>query len=116
MGALLEDGKADLRTAAVRREWSTHAGPPKDAKPFVFGNILFANKVLTDDTFNPQWNNPRFLNDLGLTQYPPYAEASGYALSASLAHFLAHAARSSGLSWKSGWAVEDTTFGVVLAG
>jgi hypothetical protein len=112
----LQGGRAGLDAAAVGREWSTYTGPPREPRPFIFGNILFANRVQSGDTVNPQWNDPNFIDDVGLSVYPPYAEASGYALSASLAKFLATAASSNSLSWKVGWAVEDSTFGMVLAG
>ena len=50
-------------------------------RPFILGTILHGNKVLINDSYNPQWNNLEYSQDLGLSVYPPYPEASGYAMS-----------------------------------
>merc|ERR1711924_480168 len=81
------------------------------------GTILYGNRVLMDDTYNPQWNNANYRQDLGLEIYPPYPEASGYAMSAAVAAFLAGvgAGDLAALSWKA-WSIEDAAMGTVLAG
>eukprot|EP00913_Durusdinium_trenchii_P000149 g134.t1 len=85
--------------------------------PFILGTILRGNEVLVNDSYNPQWNNIRYSHDLGLSVYPPYPEASGYAMSADLAAFLAGVGvgELSTLSWKA-WAIEDSALGTILAG
>ncbi|CAE8612973.1 unnamed protein product [Polarella glacialis] len=90
---------------------------PQTVRPFLLGTILHGNKVLVNDTFNPQWNNRRYSQDLGINVYPPYPEASGYAMSAGVAAFLAGVGEGalSTLAWKA-WAIEDAVLGTVLAG
>lgn len=124
-GLLHDSGSAvydtyEYRLRAVSRgtpvEQPLHDGP---VPAFILGTILYGNLVLRNDTFNPQWNNPRYREDLGLDVYPPYPEASGYAMTAAVAAFLA-AAGSPGsglqpLAWKA-WAIEDAAFGTILAG
>lgn len=89
------------------------------ARPFVLGTVLYGNRVQLGDTLNPQWNDPELRDELGIQTYPPYAEASGYAMSAVLAAYLARApaaaATSGVLRWRT-WAVEDSGMGVLLAG
>ncbi|CAE7268186.1 POGLUT1 [Symbiodinium natans] len=74
-------------------------------------------KVLTNDTHNPQWNNLHYSHDLGLGVYPPYPEASGYAISSDIAAFLASVGSGalSELHWNA-WAIEDSAMGTILAG
>eukprot|EP00439_Symbiodinium_sp_Y106_P040409 s4733_g4.t4 len=86
-------------------------------RPFVLGTILHGNKVLINDTHNPQWNNLLYSHDLGLGVYPPYPEASGYAMSSDIAAFLASVGSGalSHLSWNA-WAIEDSAMGTILAG
>ena len=86
-------------------------------RPFILGTILHGNKVLINDSYNPQWNNLEYSQDLGLSVYPPYPEASGYAMSADIAAFLASVGMASlaQLQWKA-WAIEDTALGTILAG
>lgn len=89
-----------------------------NGNPFILGTILHGNKVLINDTYNPQWNNLQYSQDLGLSVYPPYPEASGYAMSADIAAFLASVGEPGALAqlhWKA-WAIEDTALGTVLAG
>ena len=85
--------------------------------PFILGTILHGNKVLINDSYNPQWNNLEYSQDLGLSVYPPYPEASGYAMSADIAAFLASVGQASlaQLQWKA-WAIEDSALGTILAG
>ncbi|CAE7354610.1 POGLUT1 [Symbiodinium sp. KB8] len=96
-----------------------HAQRPLESprRPFVLGTILHGNKVLTNDTHNPQWNNLLYRHDLGLGVYPPYPEASGYAMSSDIAAFLASVGTGalSDLSWNA-WAIEDSAMGTILAG
>eukprot|EP00927_Polykrikos_kofoidii_P039036 TRINITY_DN33477_c0_g1_i1.p1 TRINITY_DN33477_c0_g1~~TRINITY_DN33477_c0_g1_i1.p1 ORF type:complete len:338 (-),score=47.70 TRINITY_DN33477_c0_g1_i1:185-1165(-) len=121
-------GKArvyEYRLRAALRSSSFGTSVPRDQKsiresaPFMLGTILYMNDVLQNDTFNPQWNNPGYGEDLGLSVYPPYPEASGYALSASVAAFLAGVGQPGSalmaLNWK-GWAIEDAALGTALAG
>ena len=86
-------------------------------RPFILGTILHGNKVLINDSYNPQWNNLEYSQDLGLSVYPPYPEASGYAMSADIAAFLASVGMASlaQLQWKA-WAIEDSALGTILAG
>lgn len=72
---------------------------------------------MTNDTHNPQWNNLLYRHDLGLGVYPPYPEASGYAMSSDIAAFLASVGTGalSDLSWNA-WAIEDSAMGTILAG
>eukprot|EP00933_Yihiella_yeosuensis_P004740 TRINITY_DN109147_c0_g1_i1.p1 TRINITY_DN109147_c0_g1~~TRINITY_DN109147_c0_g1_i1.p1 ORF type:complete len:195 (-),score=24.37 TRINITY_DN109147_c0_g1_i1:124-624(-) len=88
-----------------------------DGRPFILGTILHGNKVLINDTHNPQWNNRQYSQDLGVGVYPPYPEASGYAISAGIAAFLAGVGEGalSSLAWKA-WAIEDAAMGTLLAG
>eukprot|EP00435_Cladocopium_sp_Y103_P018064 s1799_g4.t1 len=85
--------------------------------PFILGTILHGNKVLINDSYNPQWNNLEYSHDLGLSVYPPYPEASGYAMSADIAAFLASVGVASlaQLQWNA-WAIEDSALGTILAG
>ena len=85
--------------------------------PFILGTILHGNKVLINDSYNPQWNNLEYSQDLGLSVYPPYPEASGYAMSADIAAFLASLGIPplAQLQWKA-WAIEDSALGTILAG
>jgi len=71
---------------------SSDVAPDGKAKrrAFILGTILHGNEVLVNDTYNPQWNNLQYTQELGLTIYPPYPEASGYAMSADLAAFLSN--------------------------
>lgn len=107
-----------LRSSSVQQA-SSSLDYGAAVRPFVLGTILCENKVLYNDTHNPQWNNRRYREDLGLRTYPPYPEASGYAMSASLAAFLAGVGQSNSalapLAWKA-WAIEDTAVGTALAG
>ena len=86
-------------------------------RAFILGTILHGNKVLVNDTYNPQWNNLQYTQDLGLTVYPPYPEASGYAMSSDLAAFLANVGIGvlEDLEWKA-WSIEDSALGTILAG
>ena len=112
-------GGADLYEYRLRKELSVEgaAATPRGQHAFLLGTILHGYRVLVNDTFNPQWNNPRYVEDLGIGAYPPYAEASGYAMSASVAAFLAGvgAGELKALSWKS-WGIEDAALGTLLAG
>ena len=78
---------------------------------------LHGNEVLVNDTYNPQWNNLQYTQELGLTIYPPYPEASGYAMSADLAAFLSNVGMGvlENLQWKA-WSIEDSALGTILAG
>eukprot|EP00931_Biecheleriopsis_adriatica_P008550 TRINITY_DN109707_c0_g1_i1.p1 TRINITY_DN109707_c0_g1~~TRINITY_DN109707_c0_g1_i1.p1 ORF type:complete len:720 (-),score=124.06 TRINITY_DN109707_c0_g1_i1:100-1935(-) len=105
-----------LRTA-LRQSHSREIATDSQDRPFILGTILHGNKVFINDTHNPQWNNPKYSHDLGISVYPPYPEASGYAMSASVAAFLAGVGQDalSSLSWKA-WAIEDAALGTILAG
>ena len=109
-------GTAVVFHYALRSEFQ-EVGDRTDSHPFILGTILHGNKVLINDTYNPQWNNLQYSHDLGLSIYPPYPEASGYAMSADIASFLASVgtAALSNLQWNA-WAIEDSALGTVLAG
>ena len=79
----------------------------------LFGIILYGNVVQLTDTHKPHWNDPKYVDDLALNHYPPYAEASTYTMSGVLAEYFANLPE--GLTWKQ-WAVEDTSMGVALTG
>jgi len=113
-----------LRAALRERPLSSSEEPLRGSArggdiAFVLGTILYGNRVLTGDVHNPQWNNAAYLQDLGVDAYPPYPEASGYAMSAAVAAFLAGVGEEGGalapLAWKS-WAIEDAAMGTALAG
>mmetsp|Transcript_39648 Transcript_39648/g.91523 ORF Transcript_39648/g.91523 Transcript_39648/m.91523 type:complete len:710 (+) Transcript_39648:72-2201(+) len=93
------------------------SAPKVAVAPFILGTVLYGNKVLRNDTYNPQWNNIGYTHDLGLTVYPPYPEASGYVMSADVAAFIASIGDGSlkRLAWKA-WAIEDAAMGTALAG
>merc|ERR1712083_723224 len=82
-----------LRSALseTQQDVATYKEKTKDRPrtSFVLGTILHGNKVLVNDTYNPQWNNRQYYEELGIDVYPPYPEASGYAMSAAVAAFLA---------------------------
>ncbi|CAK0790013.1 unnamed protein product [Prorocentrum cordatum] len=104
--------------ALLRDPLSGHCDAPvRPGRPFILGTVLHGNKVLVNDTHNPQWNNPRYTEDLGLSVYPPYPEASGYFMSAAVAAFIAGIGDGilASLSWKA-WAIEDAALGTALAG
>lgn len=93
-------------------------GMPGETGAFILGTVLYGNDVLLNDTYNPQWNNPDYCLDLGIKVYPPYPEASGYAISAPVAAFLAGVGSPgplAALGWKP-WAIEDAALGTALAG
>jgi len=98
---------------------SSDVAPDGKAKrrAFILGTILHGNEVLVNDTYNPQWNNLQYTQELGLTIYPPYPEASGYAMSADLAAFLSNVGMGvlENLQWKA-WSIEDSALGTILAG
>eukprot|EP00434_Breviolum_minutum_P000045 symbB.v1.2.000038.t1/scaffold12.1/size699752/18 len=98
---------------------SSDVAPDGKAKrrAFILGTILHGNEVLVNDTYNPQWNNLQYTQELGLTIYPPYPEASGYAMSADLAVFLSNVGMGvlENLQWKA-WSIEDSALGTILAG
>ncbi|CAD7931052.1 unnamed protein product [Amoebophrya sp. A25] len=91
-------------------------------QPFLFGRILFGNKVfcgsLEEDFLvglsQRHWENCRFVQDTaGLPAYPPYPEASGYLMEAAVVRFLLQ----KDIEWRgSEWAVEDSTQGMIFAG
>eukprot|EP00451_Oxyrrhis_marina_P050952 CAMPEP_0204486758 /NCGR_PEP_ID=MMETSP0471-20130131/65021_1 /ASSEMBLY_ACC=CAM_ASM_000602 /TAXON_ID=2969 /ORGANISM="Oxyrrhis marina" /LENGTH=110 /DNA_ID=CAMNT_0051490387 /DNA_START=47 /DNA_END=375 /DNA_ORIENTATION=- len=101
---------------SVRRALNARPAPGKaaqdDGNVFVLGTILERNEVLLDDHHNPQWNSGAVASELGLTHYPPYPEATGYAFPALLARFLT--GLPDGLFWRTG-TVEDALMGILLA-
>ncbi len=100
--------------ASIGLTWPIDKSVKKSSKPFWYGIILYGNDVqLNDYEHKPHWNDPRFVDDLALNKYPPYAEASVYAISGVLGRYFSNLPDD--LNWKQ-WAVEDTSMGVVFAG
>lgn len=109
-----------ITTPTITDQQSQNHSYSDNTVPFVLGTILYGNRVFSHDTHNPQWNNHGYRQDLGLDVYPPYPEASGYAMSASVAAFLAAIGDPAMFSlarlrWRS-WAIEDSSLGTILAG
>lgn len=108
--------RSSLRNASAFNGLSS-SEKMRTGRSFILGTILHGNKVLTNDTYNPQWNNLRYTQDLGIHVYPPYPEASGYAMSASVAAYIAGVGEGTlaTLAWNA-WAIEDAAMGTILAG